>query len=128
MNNLRTLLLIPVFFIQITGFMMSRNSESFRSFELSENRTQEIKRQASTIDETPSKNLQLFKKDGITCENTPICRKETPLRCEVQSVVIPQKRSNPSVKKASVNNQRAMQKSSVMSKISFNGTVSAILY
>lgn len=128
MNNLRTLLLIPVFFIQITGFMMSRNIESYRSFELSENRAQEIKRQASTIDETPSKDVQLVKKDRNTCENNSLCRKEALLKGLGQPPISNKSKGDLPAKTDTIENKKLQRKVPVISLVRFIGTVNEELF
>lgn len=82
MNNLRTLLLIPVFFFQISGILINSNRESLQ---LSENRK---KMHTSPKIAESTNDLQILKKEEISCVNSPICRKETPLKFLVQPATI----------------------------------------
>ncbi len=128
MNNFRTLLLIPVLVIQLLGLLTNISWKSLQLTEFDTEVCKDVKRETPAKIVEPAADFQLIKKEEFPGFNNPICRKETPLKCEIQPVVISKKRVNLSVKKASAGNQRVIQKSSAISKISFNGTVTAVLY
>jgi hypothetical protein len=128
MNYLRTLILISVFFIQISGLMMNNISESFRSSETSSIVTHELKFENSHISETPSKVLQLQKKEEPTCENNPLCRKEAPIKGLDQPGIITKTTENIPVKTAPTENKKPLRKVSVISRLRNIGTGSTELF
>jgi len=128
MNNLRALFLIPVFFIQISGFLMSHNSESIGSSEHSGKIHQDIKYETSSITVASSKDLQMHKKEEIRCVNNTLCCKETPLKVLVQPTIITKTTENLPLKTVPCQKKKPQRRVSVISHIRFIGTGSEELF
>lgn len=84
MNSFRTLIIIPYMALQLSGFFTIFSWEPRQLTEL----TREVR--SGFSDDSPTKpleaitNLPILRQDEIKCENSPICRKETPLKYVVQ--------------------------------------------
>jgi len=128
MNNLRTLLLIPVFVIQISGILSNISWGSILTTELSAKVSREIKRETLAKTSEALKDFHMTKREALKCENNPVYRKETPLRYEISPEVIVKQSESLSVKKDSTDNRRSEKKVSVITNVLFNGTGNAELF
>jgi hypothetical protein len=127
MNNFRTIILILVSVIQISAMITNINWESLQLTEFTGKGCKDIKHENSSKIAGPMNDLQL-KKEDFGSINSPICRKETPLKSTEQPAIISNKNSNPPVVKVLENNELKVKKSQVMNQIIFNGTVDAELF
>ena len=126
MNNLRTLLLIPAFVFQMSGSLINFSWNSLPLTELSEKVCHNIKRETMSVISKSSKDYVL-KSEDLKCENNPIIRKESPLKCEIHPKVILKKCEPLPAKKDSADNQQTVKKISVITNVLFNGTGNARL-
>jgi hypothetical protein len=127
MNAFRTLLLITVFIVQISGFPGSDNSESLGFCNYSEKVSEGIKSKTSDKSALESKDLHsTLKKEEIGNLNNPISRKEVSLK-SVQPTLIKKSRENPPVNAAPGENKHPSRKVSVGVYIRSIGTGNAEL-
>ena len=128
MNNLRTLLLIPVFVIQISGILTNVSCGSLLSAELSGKVRREIKRESISKTQEILKDFHFIQREELNCENTPIYRKEASLTCENRPNVVIKKSETLSTKKDSTDNRQSAKKVSVITNVLFSGTGNARLF
>ena len=128
MNNFRTLLLIPVLVIQMSGILTNFSWDSLQLAELSKKVCREIKNE--TLSKIPKSTTDyLFKREALKCENNPINRKEIPLKCEIHSKVnLKKSEYRTPAKKDSIDSQLPVKKVSVISNVLFSGTGNAELF
>ena len=127
MNNFRTIILFLVSVIQISAMITNINWDSLQLTELTGKVCKDIKRETSSKLEGTLNNLQL-KKEDFRSINSPICRKETPLKSTEQPVISSNKNSNPPVVKVLESSELKVKKSPVMNQIIFSGTEDAELF
>jgi len=128
MNNLRTLLLIPVFVIQISGILTNVSCGSLLSAELSGKVRREIKRESISKTQEIMKDFHLIQREELNCENTPIYLKEASLTCENRPNVVVKKSETLTTKKDSTDNRQSAKKVSVITNVLFSGTGNARLF
>jgi len=127
MNPFRTLLLITVFIVQISGLPGRSNSESLGFCNYSEGVSERVKPESSTKSKLESKELHAtIKREEIGNLNNPISRKEVSLK-SLQPTLIKKSRENPPVDAAPHENKRPSRKVSVGAYIRSIGTGNAEL-
>ena len=127
MNNFRTIILFLVSVIQISAMITNINWDSLQLTELTGKVCKDIKRETSSKIAGPLTDLQL-KKEDFKSNNSPICRKETPIKSTEQPVISSNKNNNPQVVKVLENSELKVKKSPVMNQIIFSGTEDAELF
>ena len=128
MNNFRTIILILVTTIQISGMLTNINWESIRMTSLAGMVCKEIKHETSSKMDKQSTNSNLNLNETIQGQNIPICGKVTTLKSEVLAKITSEKQDELPVVKTSENNQQPAKSNSGIGQISFNTAVSAELF
>jgi hypothetical protein len=127
MNTFRTLLLITVFIVQISGLPGRSNSESLGFCNYSEKVSEGVKREPTTKSTLESKELHTtLKREEVGYLNNPISRKEVILK-SVQPTLIKKRRENPPVNAAPGENKQPSRKVSIGVYIRSIGTGNAEL-
>jgi hypothetical protein len=127
MNTFRTLLLITVFIVQISGLPGRSNSESLGFCNYSEKVSEGVKPETSTKSTLESKELHTtLKREEVGYLNNPISRKEVILK-SVQPTLIKKRRENPPVNAAPSENKQPSRKVSIGVYIRSIGTGNAEL-
>ena len=127
MNTFRTLLLITVFIVQISGLPGRSNSESLGFCNYSEKVSEGVKPETSTKSTLESKELHTaLKREEVGYLNNPISRKEVILK-SVQPALIKKRRENPPVNAIPGENKQPPRKVSVGVYIRSIGTGNAEL-
>ena len=128
MNTFRTLLLITVFIVQISGLPGRSNSESLGFCNYSEKVIEGVNHEPSTKSTLESKELHTaLKREEVGYLNNPISRKEVSLKSVVQPTLIKKNRVNPPVNAAPGENKQPSRKVSVGVYIRSIGTGNAEL-
>ena len=128
MNNFRTIILILVTTIQISGILTNISWESIRMTSLAGKVCKEIKHETSSKLDKQSPNSNLNLNETRQGQNIPICGKVATLKSEVLAKINSDKLGELPVVKTSENNQQPAKSNSGMSQISFNTAVSAELF
>jgi len=128
MNNFRTIILILVTTIQISGILTNISWESIRMTSLAGKVCKEIKHETSSNMDKQTQQLNLNSNDAIKDQSNPIFGKVATLKSGVQSNITSEKQNELPVLKTSENNQQQVKNNSGMSQISFNVAVSAELF
>ncbi|HZK94119.1 MAG TPA: hypothetical protein VFC67_07920 [Prolixibacteraceae bacterium] len=128
MNNLRTIILILVTTIQISGMLTNISWESIRMISLTGKVCKEIKHEASSKMDKRTHKMNLNLNRVIQGQSNPICGNEATLKSATQTKIISDKQDEIPVVKTSENNQQPANSNSGMSQISFNASVSAELF
>jgi len=127
MNTFRTLLLITVFIVQVSGLPGRSNSESLGFCNYSEKVIEGVNHEPSTKSTLESKELHTaLKREEVGYLNNPISRKEVILR-SVQPTLIKKRRENPPGNAAPGENKQPSRKVSVGIYIRSIGTGNAEL-
>jgi hypothetical protein len=127
MNTFRTFLLITVFVIQISGFLMSGNSELLGFCEYSGKICEDIKPETSSKSVLTSKDY-ILKKEETGYINSPVNREEAPLKCVAQTPLIKKRMENLPVNVVPCPNKRPSRKAPVSIYIRSIGTADAELF
>ena len=128
MNTFRTLILIVVSTIQISGMFSNISWDSLQSTKLAGKVCNEVKHVNFFKKSESGRDLRLTKNDGLQIVNSTICRKEAPLKSVVTPVISSNKSNDLHDVKTLENNQQPIKNISGISQITFNGTVSAELF
>jgi len=128
MNNFRTIILILVTTIQISGMFTNISWESISMTSLAGKVCKEIKHETSSKMDKQTQQLNLNSNDAIQGKSNPICVKVATLKSGVQSKITSDKQDELPVVKTSENNQQQVKSNFGMSQISFNAAVSAELF
>jgi len=128
MNNFRTIILILVTTIQISGMLTNISWESIRMISLAGKFCKEIKHEPSTKMDKRTHQMNLNLNEAIHGQNNPICGNEATLKSSVQTKTISDKQDELPVEKTSENNQQPAESNSGINQISFNAAVSAELF
>ncbi len=128
MNNFRTIILILVTTIQISGILKNISWESIRMISLTEKVCKEIKHETSSKMDKGAHQMNLNLNEAIQGLNNPICGNEAKLKSALQTKIISDKQEELPVTKTSENNQQPAQSHTRISQISFNAAVSADLF
>jgi hypothetical protein len=121
------LLLFPVLIIQMSASLTNFSWNSSLLTELSEKTCHNIKRETLSLMPKSAKDYVIDRED-LKCENNPIIRKESPLKCEIHPKVILKKCEPVPAKKDSTDNQQTVKRVSVITNVLFNGTGNAQLF
>ena len=128
MNTFRTLILIVVSTIQISGMFSNISWDSVQSTKLAGKVCNEV-RHANFFKKSESgSDLRLTKNDDLQIINCTTYRKESPLKSAVKPEISSNKSNDIPVVKSLKNNQQPVKNVSGISQITFNGTVSAELF
>jgi len=128
MNNFRTIILILVSTIQISGMFTNISWESICMTSLAGKVCKEIKHETSSRMDKQTHQMNLNLKEAIQGQRNPICGNEATLKSAEQTKMTSDKQDELPVVKTSGNNQQPAKSNSGMSQISFNATVSAELF
>ncbi|HEY3389809.1 MAG TPA: hypothetical protein VGK38_09575 [Prolixibacteraceae bacterium] len=128
MNIYRTLFLIVVSVIQISGMFANISSESLQLSEINRKVCKHFKHETLNKVAESTYDLCLVKKAEDSSLNSPICRKETPLRSAVQPAIISKQIVNLPVKKVSDTNQPQAKRTSMIGQIVISANVNAELF
>lgn len=128
MNTFRTLILILVSTIQISGMFSNISWDSLQSTKLAGKVCNEVKHVKFFNKSESGRDLRLAKNDDLQIINSTICRKEAPLKSAVKPVISSNKSNDLPVVKTLDNDQQPIKNISGISQITFNGTVSAELF
>ena len=128
MNTFRTLILIVVSTIQISGMFSNISRDSLQSTKLAGKFCNEVKHVNFFKKSESGHDLRLAKNEDLQIVNSTIYRKEAPLKCTVKPVISSNKSNDLPVVKTLDNNQQPQKNISGISQITFNGTVSAELF
>jgi hypothetical protein len=128
MNNFRTIILILVTTIQISGMLTNISWESIRMTSLAGKVCKEIKHESSSKMDKPTQQLNLNSNDVVQDQSNPICTKVATLKSAVLAKITSEKQDELPVVKTTENNQQPAKSNSGMGQISFNAAVSAELF
>ena len=128
MNNFRTIILILVTTIQISGMLTNISWESIHMTSLAGKVCKEIKHETSSKMDNRTHQMNLNLNDAIQGQSNPICGKVATLKSAVQTKITSVKQDESPVIKTTENNQQPAKSNSGMSQISFNASVSAELF
>ena len=128
MNTFRTLILIVVSTIQISGMFSNISWDSLQSTKLAGKFCNEVKHVNFFKKSESGHDLRLADNDDLQIINSNIDRKEAPLKSAVKPVIISNKSKDLPVVKSLENNQQLIKNISGISQITFNATVTAELF
>ena len=128
MNTLRTLVLILVSTIQITGMISNISLDSLQSTKLSGKICNEVKSSNYFKNSDSGYDLHLTKKDDLKRINNTLNCAESPLISVEKPVVSSYKTDDLPAIKTIENNLQPIKIISGISQITFDGTVSAELF
>lgn len=128
MNTFRTVILILVTTIQISGILTNISWESIRMTSLAGKVCKEIKHETSSKMDKQTHHLNLNLNDVIQDQSNPNRVKVATLNSGEQTKITSDKQNELPVVKTSENNQQRVKSNSGMSQISFNAAVSAELF
>ena len=128
MNTFRTLILIVVSTIQISGMFSNISWDSLLSTKIAGKVCNEVKHVNFFKKSESERDLRLTKNDGLQIVNSTICRKEAPLKTAVKPEISSNKSNDLPIVKTLDNNQQPLKSISGISQITFNATVSAELF
>jgi len=128
MNTFRTLILILVSTIQISGMLSNISLDSLQSTKLAGKICNEVKSANYFKKSDSGRDLHLTKKEDLKRMNNSINIAEEPLMSVEKPVISSNKSNDLPVAKTLENNQQPIKNISGISQISFNATVSAELF
>jgi len=128
MNNLRTIILILVTTIQISGMLANISWESIRMISLAGKVCKEIKHETSSKMDKRTYQMNLNLNEAIEGQNNSFCGNEATSKSAVQTKTTSDKQDELPVVKTMENNQQPAESNSGISQISFNAAVSAELF
>ena len=128
MNTFKTLILIVVSTIQISGMFSNISWDSLQSTKLAGKFCNEVKHVNFFKKSESGRDVQLTKNDDLQVINNTICRKEAPLKSVVKPEISSNKSNDLPVMKTLDNNQQPIKNITGIGQITFNGTASAELF
>jgi len=126
MYTFRTLLLQVVFVVQFICFATSNGGETFQPSENKVRTELNNKSGFSSIINKSANQSDSLRLEETRCINSPICRKETPLKCLVQPSII--SKENLPVKTTPNEKKNSQRKVSASNFIRIVGTGDAQLF
>ena len=128
MNTFRTLILILVSTVQISGILSNMSWDSLQSTKLSGKTCNEVKSANNLKNADSECDLHLTKKDDLRQMNKTIIRAESPLLSVEKAVISSNKGDDNPLTRSLGNNNQPVKIISGISQITFDGTVSAELF
>ena len=128
MNTFRTLIIILVSTVQISGILSNMSWDSLQSTKLSGKTCNEVKSANNLKNADSECDLHLAKNDDLKRINNTINRAKSPLMSIEKTVISSNKSDKLPVIKTLENNEEHVKNISGISQITFDGTVSAELF